>query len=186
MWIKQIFSLPYYPHVSELSNHGSLNVCPIHIWQVSLQLGQCWKFPQVCRSKANNFGGGLGIFCWFFYNFMFMTWDLWHEDLKHFYWVSNTELGWGDTCHIWMWFTGSGSYFWKTTFVLDWEIDELGLSNPSMIHQLANLADQMSVNTLRLRQNCHVADYIFKCIFLNENEWILLRTSLKFFSKELP
>ena len=39
-------------------------------------------------------------------------------------------------------------------------------------------------NTLRLRQNgCHFPDNIFKCIFLNENVWILLRISLKFLLK---
>ena len=37
------------------------------------------------------------------------------------------------------------------------------------------------VNILRLRQNCcHLADGIFKCIFLNENVWILLKISPKF------
>ena len=38
-------------------------------------------------------------------------------------------------------------------------------------------------NTLRPRQNiCHFADDIFKCIFLNENVWILIKISLKFVS----
>ena len=40
------------------------------------------------------------------------------------------------------------------------------------------------LNTLRLRQNgCHLADAIFKCIFLNENVWISVKISLKFFPK---
>ena len=40
------------------------------------------------------------------------------------------------------------------------------------------------VNTLRLRQNYHhFANDIFKCIFLNENVWILLKISLKFVNK---
>ena len=40
------------------------------------------------------------------------------------------------------------------------------------------------VNTLRLRQNGrHFADKIFKCIFLNENVWIMVRISLKFIPK---
>ena len=30
---------------------------------------QCWKFPQVHRSEADNFGRGLGTFCWFFSKF---------------------------------------------------------------------------------------------------------------------
>ena len=40
------------------------------------------------------------------------------------------------------------------------------------------------INTLRPRQNGrHIADDIFKCIFMNENEWISLKTSLKFVPK---
>ena len=39
-------------------------------------------------------------------------------------------------------------------------------------------------NTFRPRQNgCHIADAIYKCIFLNENVWISIRISLKFVSK---
>ena len=48
---------------------------------------QCWKFPQVRRSEADNFGGGPGNFCWFFFNFMFMIWDSRYEDLQLF-WLS--------------------------------------------------------------------------------------------------
>ena len=40
------------------------------------------------------------------------------------------------------------------------------------------------LNTLRPKQNgSHFADDIFKCIFLNENEWISLKISLKFVLK---
>ena len=40
------------------------------------------------------------------------------------------------------------------------------------------------VNPLRPRQNGrHFADDIFKCIFLNQNVWILIKISLKFFPK---
>ena len=40
-------------------------------------------------------------------------------------------------------------------------------------------------NTLRLRQNGrHFPDNIFKCIFLNENVWISIDISLKFFPKD--
>ena len=42
----------------------------------------------------------------------------------------------------------------------------------------------LKFNTLRPRQNgCHFADDVFKCIFLNENVWILLKISLKFVPK---
>ena len=41
-----------------------------------------------------------------------------------------------------------------------------------------------SVNTLRPRQNgCHFPNDLFKCIFLNENVWILIKISLKFVHK---
>ena len=41
-----------------------------------------------------------------------------------------------------------------------------------------------SINTLRPRQNGrHFPDNIFKCIFLNEDEWILIKISLKFVPK---
>ena len=40
-------------------------------------------------------------------------------------------------------------------------------------------------NTLWLRQNGrHFADDIFKCIFLNENVWILIKISLNFVPKD--
>ena len=40
------------------------------------------------------------------------------------------------------------------------------------------------LNTLRLRENGrHLADDIFKCIFLNENAWIAMKISLKFVPK---
>ena len=42
------------------------------------------------------------------------------------------------------------------------------------------------INTLRPRQNGrHFADDVFRCIFLNENIWILLKISLKFVPKGL-
>ena len=40
-------------------------------------------------------------------------------------------------------------------------------------------------NTLRQRRNGqHFADYIFKCIFLNENVWIVIKFPLKFVPKD--
>ena len=43
---------------------------------------------------------------------------------------------------------------------------------------------KLPFNTLRLRQNGHhFLDDIFKCIFLNENDWILIKISLKFVLK---
>ena len=43
---------------------------------------------------------------------------------------------------------------------------------------------QQCINTLRPRQDGrHFANDIFKCIFLNENVWILIKISLKFIAK---
>ena len=43
-----------------------------------------------------------------------------------------------------------------------------------------------NINTLRPRQNGrHFADGVFKCIFLNGNWWISIKTSLKFVPKDL-
>ena len=42
---------------------------------------------------------------------------------------------------------------------------------------------QSDIKTLRLRQNgCHFPDDICKCIFSNENVWVLIKSSLKFVS----
>ena len=42
------------------------------------------------------------------------------------------------------------------------------------------------INILRSKQNCcHFADDSFKCIFLNENKWILIKISLKLVPKGL-
>ena len=47
-----------------------------------------------------------------------------------------------------------------------------------------NLLTFLMVNTLRPRQDGrHFPDDNFKCIFLNENEWISLKISLKFVHK---
>ena len=43
---------------------------------------------------------------------------------------------------------------------------------------------KIHVNTLRPGQNgCHLTDDHLKCIFLNENIWILIKISLKFVPK---
>ena len=55
---------------------------------------------------------------------------------------------------------------------------------PLIITVPADTLTLNGVNTLRLRQNGRCsADDIFKCIFLSENVWILIKISLKFVSK---
>ena len=64
--------------------------------------------------------------------------------------------------------TRPSSYLWLRT----------GLVTPLLPHL------QLPLNTLMPKQNCrHLADDIFKCIFLNENVWIFLKISPKFVSK---
>ena len=54
----------------------------------------------------------------------------------------------------------------------------------SFINDLRLSSKCLQFNTLRLRPNgCHLADVIFKSIFLNENVWILIKISLKFVPK---
>ena len=51
-------------------------------------------------------------------------------------------------------------------------------------HPPNNKSANKLLNILRPRQNGrHFADDVFKCIFLNENVWILLKISLKFVPK---
>ena len=58
-----------------------------------------------------------------------------------------------------------------------------GWANILMLSRLLNTITYI-VNTLRPRQNGRPsADDIFKCIFLNENVWILLKISLTFVPK---
>ena len=53
-------------------------------------------------------------------------------------------------------------------------------------NQLAPISSPGQFNTLRPRRNeQHIADDIFKRIFLNENVWISIKISLKFVPKGL-
>ena len=59
--------------------------------------------------------------------------------------------------------------------------DSYSIASHSLSHFLTHC---LLLNSLRPRQNRrHFAGNIFKCIFLNENEWISLRISLKFVPK---
>ena len=52
---------------------------------------------------------------------------------------------------------------------------------PAPKWSLPRLQTGILFNTLRPRQiGCHFTDAIFKCIFLNENVWILIKISLRF------
>ena len=57
-------------------------------------------------------------------------------------------------------------------------------STTCWLHLVTIMTADNGLSTLRLRQNgCHFTDDIFKCIFVNENVWILLKISLKFVLK---
>ena len=66
-----------------------------------------------------------------------------------------------------------------TYFITEvYDMMEVALGRPQMQPQVDYL------NSLWPRQNgCHLADNILKCIFLNENVWIFIKISLKFFPK---
>ena len=52
---------------------------------------QCWKFPQVPQSKADNFGGGPGTFCWCFSLILCLRFEIQGMRTYNFFdWVSNT------------------------------------------------------------------------------------------------
>ena len=55
------------------------------------------------------------------------------------------------------------------------------VKTPSRYMNKSWASSPQCVNTLRSRKSrCHFTDYIFKCIFFNENVWILNKFSLKF------
>ena len=77
-------------------------------------------------------------------------------------------------------FSGMTMTSYINTMLMTWLLVSPGpqqsISWPSLCMQ--------SLNTLRPRQNgCHSADDSFKCIFLNENVWILIKVSQKFVPK---
>ena len=69
-----------------------------------------------------------------------------------------------------------------TKYEIDWKNELNGVSQRSTI--ISWSVSELRVNTLRPRQNGrHFADDILKCIFFNENVWILIEISLKFVPK---
>ena len=65
--------------------------------------------------------------------------------------------------------------------------DETGIIWENYVNTItADALAPCAINTLRPTQNgCHLADAIFKCIFMNENAWISIKISLKFLPKGL-
>ena len=64
----------------------------------------------------------------------------------------------------------------KYKLPMDWKWQ---LSRPSGLHTAYTI--KYALNTLRPRQDgCYLADDVLKCIFFNENVWILLKIPLKF------
>ena len=71
--------------------------------------------------------------------------------------------------------TGWNSCWWKRCIRLFYTVTIME----------ADVQVMEGLNSLRPRQDGrHFADDIFKCIFLNENEWILINISLKFVPKD--
>ena len=89
--------------------------------------------------------------------------------------------------HLHCWCTGDTAVLHKATnlwvdrltYVVTWSLSYWVQYHVTWYHVI-----QGSINSLRPRLNRRpFADDIFKCIFLNENEWILPRISLKFVPK---
>ena len=80
---------------------------------------------------------------------------------------------------------------WTQRNKFQWNFNQnstIFLNQNGFRYAIWKMADFLSwllcVNTLRPRQNGrYFADDIFKCIFLNENEWISVKISLKFVPK---
>ena len=83
------FHAPFFTNHVYLTPHDRPPLLKGHHlgWPLYRGSTQSWKFPRVCRSEDDNFGGGPGTFCWFFFNFMFVICDSRHEDLQLF-WLS--------------------------------------------------------------------------------------------------
>ena len=74
---------------------------------------------------------------------------------------------------IWLKYT---LHYYCSEWMLTWQFQSPGYSS--------YVAEFCYFNTLKPRQNGrNFADVIFKCIFLNENVWILIEISLKFVPK---
>ena len=70
--------------------------------------------------------------------------------------------------------------YYYLLLLLDNEIVSVVEIHPQENKSSLNLHIAVVVNALRLRQNgCHIADNLFKIIFLNENVQILIKISLK-------
>ena len=70
-------------------------------------------------------------------------------------------------------------FIWHLFLSVSWTISNHWFSPPPNSRQTIT-----RINTMRPRQNGrHFADDIFKCIFMNENVWISIETSLKFVRK---
>ena len=71
-------------------------------------------------------------------------------------------------------------HYFVTTYLIGW----VQAQNQHCIYIYICINRPHFVNTLRLRKNGrHFPDYIFKCIFLDENVWISIKISLKFVPK---
>ena len=112
----------------------------------------------------------------------------------HHIWISFTKL----IAKYYTWFDlTSGRLSCRALVWLNWvRINNLVQTEVTPVHEKRGYVsialaiwcyqnkEKWSINTMRPRQNGrHFADDIFKCIFLKENAWILIKISLKFVPK---
>ena len=101
----------------------------------------------------------------------------------------------GCTVQVWEWMSNFTQHFIMDVIIY---LSMFGKKGHRRLMMMSGYIPKMSgeflhceemaiyINTLRPRQNGrHVPDVIFKCIFLNENAWILIKNSPKFVPKGL-
>ena len=106
----------------------------------------------------------------------------WAQFCKDCYIISTCTPSCPATGTAWLWWLAwAGAWLcyplmWLSIYNKEWDI--------TVIQPISSTSTSELFNTLRPKQNGrHFADDIFKCIFLNENDWISLTISLKFVPK---
>ena len=83
-------------------------------------------------------------------------------------------------------FPGKGIPILKIRWLREHLIFNMGIPILVRRHLYIETDPWLYINILRLRQyGCHFADDIFRCIFLNQNVWFLIKIPLKFVPKGL-
>ena len=66
----------------------SLTHCTHYSDEEGSTYNQCWKFPQVRQSEADNFGREPGTFCWFFSSNLCLWFEIQGIRTYNYFWLS--------------------------------------------------------------------------------------------------